>query len=248
MNRKPFNIQDFKSNKETPVETRDGRAVEIKSILDADYTYELYPIKGCIEGVFYSTNNYDSWTSEGKYNNSFNLDGLDLFFTNKKQVLETGEQVELILFDITKAKTPKNPKGLEVVTRDNHKVEILTTNKRGSSCNIVTLVEEFDSYRRELMDVVIEYLPNGTPLSGNENLDLFLKQPVKPRRMTNKELSWWLQEHPEEHRENMFKDGDWISSSFSYNIKNADEEVSDCILIRSNGGSWKEPLIEVKKE
>lgn len=63
MDRKPFNIQDFKSNKESPVETRDGRAVEIKSILDEDYTYELYPIKGCIEGVFYSINNYDSWTS-----------------------------------------------------------------------------------------------------------------------------------------------------------------------------------------
>lgn len=247
MDRKPFNIQDFKSNEETPVETRDGRAVEIKSILDADYTHELYPIRGCIKGELYSTNDYDVWTSEGKYNNTFNTDDFDLFFVNKEKIIETKQQIKLIPFDITKAKTPKNPRGLEIVTRDNNKVEILTTNRR-DSCNIVTLVEVFDSHRRKLRDVVIEYFPSGKSLSRNKNLDLFLKQPVKSRRMTNKELSWWLKEHPEEHRENMFKDGDWISSSFNYNIKNADEEVSDCILIRSNGGSWREPLIEIKKK
>ena len=243
MDRKPFNIQDFKSNEETPVETQDGRAVEIKSILDEDYTYELYPIKGCIEGELYSTNDYDAWTSTGKYNNTFNADDFDLFFANKKKVVETKQQIKLIPFDVTKAKTPKNPGGLEIVTRDNHKVEILTTNRR-DSCNIVTLVEVFDSHRRKLRDAVIEYFPSGKALSGNENLDLFLKQPVRPRRMTYRELSWWLQEHPEEHRENKFKDGDWISATFNYNINNAEEEVSDCILIRSNGGEWHEPIFE----
>lgn len=69
--------------------------------------------------------------------------------------------------------------------------------------------------------------------------------------MTNRELSWWLHEHPEEHREYMFKDN-WISSHFNYNVRNAEEEVSCFILIRSNGGEWEDPLFneveKIKKE
>ena len=252
MDRKPFNIQDFKSNEETPVETRDGKAVEIKSILDEDYTYELYPIKGCIEGELYSTNDYDAWTSTGKYNNTFNADDFDLFFATKKKIVETKQQIKLIKlipFDVTKAKTPKNPGGLEIVTRDNHKVKILTTNRR-DSCNIVTLVEVFDSHRRKLRDVVIEYFPSGKSLSGNENLDLFLKQPVKPRRMTNQELAWWLREHQEEHREFTYdptNQGDGlVRYEHAYNSLRAHEEVDGFIKIRSNGGEWKDPIFKEK--
>lgn len=83
---------------------------------------------------------------------------------------------------------------------------------------------------------------------NKHNRDLFFSIKKVTRRMTNQELSFWLMEHPEEHRETMFKEGDWISSIFNYNIKNADEEVSSCILIRSNGGSWREPLIGIEEE
>lgn len=83
---------------------------------------------------------------------------------------------------------------------------------------------------------------------NEHNRDLFFSIKDKTRRMTNQELSWWLRELPEEHREIMFKDGDWISSNFNYNVKNANEEVDDCIVIRSNGKEWKEPLIKIEEE
>lgn len=157
------------------------------------------------------------------------------------------QKFKIIPFNLEKAKTPENPRGLEIVTRDNNKVEILTTNRR-DSCNIVTLVEVFDSHRHKLRDVVIEYFPSGKSLSGNENLDLFLKQPVKPRRMTNQELAWWLKEHPEEHRELKYATSSMIYTEHIYNEDSANEEVCINNRIRSNGGKWREPLIEIEEE
>ena len=240
MDRKPFNIQDYKSNEETPVETRDGRAVKIKSILDEDYTYELYPVKGCVEGELYSTNDCDFWSPVGKYNNSKNINDFDLFFSNK--AMETEPQIKLIPFDVTKAKTHQNPDGLEVVTKNNQKVEILTTSKCGNPYHIVALVEIVDTYHNKVSDRIVSYSHEGISQFNEDDIQLFLKQPVRPRRMTYKELSWWLQEHPEEHRETKFKQGNWIATYFTYTVENADEEVSNCILIRANGGEWKEPL------
>lgn len=65
----------------------------------------------------------------------------------------------------------------------------------------------------------------------------------KARRMTNKELSCWLTEKP--HRE--FKDDDWILSRHYYLEKNQFQEVKDTVLIREDGGEWREPLVEVEE-
>lgn len=237
MDRKPFNIQDYKSNEETPVETRDGRAVKIKSILDEDYTYELYPVKGCIEGELYSTNDCDSWSPVGKYNNSKNINDWDLFFSNK--VLETKQQYKLIPFNLLKAKTKDNPNGLDVITQSGDEVIIYDTDYNtlcGKSILAKIKGVEFDRN--------IVYSRSGRSFNEyrDTSLDLLLKEPIEPRRMTYKELSWWLQEHPEEHRETKFKQGNWIATYFTYTVENADKEVSNCILIRANGGEWKEPL------
>ena len=64
----------------------------------------------------------------------------------------------------------------------------------------------------------------------------------KSRRMTNKELSWWLTEKP--HRE--FKSDDWIFSRHYYLEENQFQEVKD-VLIREDGGEWREPLVEVEE-
>ena len=63
------------------------------------------------------------------------------------------------------------------------------------------------------------------------------------RRMTNKELSWWLTEKP--HRE--FKDDDWIFSRHYYLEENQFQEVKDTVLIREDNGEWREPLVEVEE-
>ena len=62
----------------------------------------------------------------------------------------------------------------------------------------------------------------------------------KQRRMTNKELSWWLSEKP--HRE--LKMNGYIYHDYDYKENEQDAEVTDLILIREDDSEWKEPLIE----
>ena len=61
----------------------------------------------------------------------------------------------------------------------------------------------------------------------------------KQRRMTNKELSWWLSEQP--HRE--LKMSGYIYHNYDYKENEQDAEVTDLILIREDDSEWKEPLI-----
>ena len=62
----------------------------------------------------------------------------------------------------------------------------------------------------------------------------------KQRRMTNKELSWWLSEKP--HRE--LKMGDYIYHDYDYKENEQDAEVTDFLLIREDSGEWREPFVE----
>ena len=67
----------------------------------------------------------------------------------------------------------------------------------------------------------------------------------KRRRMTNKELSLWLREQPT--REYKYQTSDFICSTFDYREYVQDEEVHGDVLIRENGGEWREPLVEVEE-
>ena len=67
----------------------------------------------------------------------------------------------------------------------------------------------------------------------------------KQRRMTNKELSWWLSEKPHRERKIVGVLHSYIYTFYTYNENEQDEEVSDNILIREDGGEWREPLVEV---
>ena len=64
----------------------------------------------------------------------------------------------------------------------------------------------------------------------------------KQRRMTHKELSRWLREHPS--REYKYQTSDYIYSAFNYRECKQDEEVHEDIRIREDGGEWREPLVE----
>ena len=69
---------------------------------------------------------------------------------------------------------------------------------------------------------------------------------IKPKkRMTHKELSRWLREHPS--REYKYQTSDYIYSAFNYRECKQDEEVHEGIRIREDGSEWKEPLIEIEE-
>lgn len=68
------------------------------------------------------------------------------------------------------------------------------------------------------------------------------------RRMTNQELSWWLRDHPEEHRECRFETASFeceIFTDYPYLDSAKDCEVPDKYYIRKNGREWQEPLVEI---
>ena len=65
----------------------------------------------------------------------------------------------------------------------------------------------------------------------------------KQRRMTNRELAWWLSEKP--HRE--LKIRDYIYHDYDYKENEQDAEVTDFLLIREDNGEWREPFVEVEE-
>ena len=67
----------------------------------------------------------------------------------------------------------------------------------------------------------------------------------KQRRMTHKELAYWLREKPT--REWKYKNGVTVYGYYGYEEKCENEEVPNNILIRENGGEWREPLVEVEE-
>ena len=72
----------------------------------------------------------------------------------------------------------------------------------------------------------------------------------KTRRMTNKELSWWLSEKPHRERKSTkackATRATYIFTYYTYKENEQDEEVPNNILIREDDGEWREPLVEVE--
>lgn len=67
----------------------------------------------------------------------------------------------------------------------------------------------------------------------------------KQRRMTNKELARWIRESP--MREWKYKNGVTVYGYYGYEEKCENEEVLNNILIREDGGEWREPLVGVEE-
>lgn len=78
----------------------------------------------------------------------------------------------------------------------------------------------------------------------SDKKELHKIEEVKKRRMTHQELSWWLRDCPEEHREYSFCDDEGVRYFHTYRKDSADKEVEKEYRIRRNGGEWEEPLIE----
>lgn len=79
---------------------------------------------------------------------------------------------------------------------------------------------------------------------NSDKKELHKIEEVKKRRMTHQELSWWLRDCPEEHREYSFCDDEGVRYFHTYRKDSADKEVEKEYRIRRNGGEWEEPLIE----
>lgn len=83
--RRQFNASEFISNKETPVETRDGRKVEI--FTTTRETESAFVVVGTVGTTKedYSYCEYDLWTKEGKFSSPSSENNSDLFFSLKKK-------------------------------------------------------------------------------------------------------------------------------------------------------------------
>lgn len=77
--------------------------------------------------------------------------------------------------------------------------------------------------------------------------DLRIKPEPTKRRMTEQELSDWLRDCPQEHREMKDKFSD-VFHVYNYSDFEANKPCGKDVLIRRNHGDWEEPLIEEKEE
>lgn len=86
----------------------------------------------------------------------------------------------------------------------------------------------------------------------SDDKDLFFSAKKKTRTMTNRELARWLMENQEEHREwkKIFdgKPATIHSGCYAYLEGCEDKECDSEIVIRSNGGEWRVPEVEVKEK
>lgn len=150
------------------------------------------------------------------------------------------KKYRLIPFDVEKAKG-----GAEVVTRcDCLNVEILKYDLKYKDFPILALINHKDGSQ-----TTDTYGIKGNRFIDAWNgLDLRIKEEVKvnSRRMTNQELAWWLRDCPDEHREWKWTPSVVVNNNFTYIQREANEECPEDIFIRSNGGEWREPLVEIE--
>ena len=164
------------------------------------------------------------------------------------------EGFNIVQFDLSKAKTPDNPNGFDVVTKNGRDVIILDTNYNYKLS--IGYTHEEVSYpllckifgKNGDNDQSAIYSDHGEFQIHEENdWDLRLKVPKKKRLMTARELAWWLRDHPEEHREVLVRCDDLnrslITGVFRYSASTENLEVTN-VYVRSNGGEWEEPLID----
>ena len=69
----------------------------------------------------------------------------------------------------------------------------------------------------------------------------------KTRRMTHKELSWWIREKSTREWTFIFQKPARAHTVFEYFDNETNQPVDDNIVVREDGGEWHEPLVEVEE-
>lgn len=96
---------------------------------------------------------------------------------------------------------------------------------------------------KEQCDLLFQKMKEAGYEWNSDKKELHKIEEIKKRRMTNQELSWWLRDCPEEHREFRYAGDKDVYNTYDYPENEANTPVKS-ILIRRNGGEWEEPLIE----
>jgi len=157
-----------------------------------------------------------------------------------------------IPFDIEKAKA-----GAKVITRCGGHVRLGLYDAKYGDRPLVGVVDDGDG-----IEVPRFFMQDGRHNKDSESrYDLFIEveeveennadtaeKKIKTRRMTHQELSWWLRDCPEEHREYSFCDDEGVRYFHTYRKDSADKEVEKEYRIRRNGGEWMEPLVEIEED
>lgn len=143
-----------------------------------------------------------------------------------------------IPFNINKAQA-----GAKVITRDGRLVKRLDYcfECEGDSHPIKAYIQEKDGL------TTYGFTKNGK-FNIHEEIesphDLFIEEKIKFRLMTHQELSDWLYQCQEEHREMKYKKCLTVYKYYSY-YENEANTPADDVLIRRNHGEWQEPLIKI---
>lgn len=131
-----------------------------------------------------------------------------------------------------------------VETKNGHKVFIHTTNRINDKSSFYQVVGEV-VYEDNSWGLYWWSKEGKFEPTEDSNRDLVFSVKKTTRRMTNYELSYWLKEKSGEHREWKTKTGYIVSNNCEYDVNKAHCDCGD-VLIRSNGGEWREPLIEME--
>ena len=118
----------------------------------------------------------------------------------------------------------------DVENKEKMKVTYVLNNGRGRTYRVLSIVDE---------DYAFETFKHCAEIE-------------KQRRMTNKELSWWLQDGIKDgkHREIKYgckRDDVEVECQYTYLDSKCNDAVPVGFLIRENGGEWHEPLVEVEE-
>jgi len=145
---------------------------------------------------------------------------------------------KIIPFDLSRI----HEEGVRVITRNKRAVRVLRSDSDDAR-PITAMIASADN--DEVFIHTFDYFIDGMRYLDESEFDLLLEVPIQYRRMTHQELSWWLRDHPEEHREWMRGDGLRVWSVFEYSLARASDPCDPNTMIRSNGGEWRDPLIEI---
>lgn len=150
-------------------------------------------------------------------------------------------KTRLIPFDIEKAKA-----GAKVCTREGYEVTIFSFDCGDNNFPIVGAIHVGVGMHPIIHRLWSEngYASPAAIDESNEEDDLLIEEEVevKTRLMTHQELSDWLRDCPDEHRECRFRDSDLVFTYFDYSDTEASTPVEK-IFVRSNHGEWKIPVI-----
>jgi hypothetical protein len=110
----------------------------------------------------------------------------------------------------------------------------------------IKLCKEVQPATKEQRELFFQKMKDAGYEWDSDKKELKKIEKAKTRKMTRQELSDWLRDCPEEHREWKYKSGsNLVFTLDSYHEGDAFEPV-ETKLIRRNHGEWEEPLINIK--